>query len=69
MLKLFALIVLVLAGSFSIMMIVVFSIVLAARGRTITVTDQLSMSARLLMFLAAISNAAIVLLYLFEWNC
>ena len=69
MLKLFALIVLVLAGSFSIMMLVVFSIVLAARGRTITVTDQLSMSARLLMFLAAISNAAIVLLYLFEWNC
>lgn len=67
--KLFALIVLVLAGSFSIMMLVVFSIVLAARDRTITVTDQLSMPARLLMFFAAISNAAIVLLYLMEWNC
>lgn len=67
--KLFALIVLVLAGSFSVMMLVVFSIVLAARGRTITVTDQLSTSARLLMFLAAIANAAIVLLYMLEWNC
>lgn len=67
--KLFALIVLVLAGSFSVMMVIVFSIVLAARGRTITVTDQLSMPARLLMLFAAIANVAIVLLYMFEWNC
>ena len=68
MMKLFALIVLVLAGAFSLAMVVVFSFVLAERYRPIVFAEGISTFARLLMFLAAISNAAIVLLYLFEWN-
>lgn len=69
MMKLFAVIVLVLAGAFSLAMVVVFSFVLYERYRPIVFADGISIFVRLIMFLAAISNAAIVLLYLFEWNC
>ena len=69
MMKLFAVIVLVLAGAFSMAMVVVFSFVLAEQHRPIVFAEGISTFARLLMFIAAISNAAIVLLYLFEWNC
>lgn len=69
MLRLFTLIVLILAGAFSLAMVVVFSFVLAERHRPIYFADGMSTFARFLMFIAAIANAAIVLLYLFEWNC
>ena len=69
MLRLFTLIVLILAGAFSLAMVVVFSFVLAERHRPIYFADGTSAFARFLMFIAAIANAAIVLLYLFEWNC
>lgn len=69
MLRLFTLIVLILAGAFSLAMVVVFSFVLAERHRPIYFADGMSAFARFLMFIAAIANAAIVLLYLFEWNC
>ena len=68
MLRLFTVIVLVLAGSFSLTMVVMFSFVLAERHWTISFAG-ISPFARFLMFIAAIANAAIVLLYLFEWNC
>lgn len=68
MMRLFAVIVLVLAGAFSLTMVVVFSYVLAEQHRSISFAGA-STFARLLMFFAAIANAAIVLLYLFEWNC
>lgn len=67
--SLFTLIVLALAGGFSLTMIVVFSFVLAERHRPIYFADGMSTFVRFLMFIAAIANAAIVLLYLFEWNC
>ena len=67
--KLFAVIVLVSAGAFSITMLVVFSFSLAAKDKSITFTGTSSTFARLLMFFAAVANAAIVLLYLLEWNC
>lgn len=68
MMKLFAVIVLVLAGAFSLTMVVVFSFVLAERHRCIYFSGGLTF-ARFLIFIAAIANAAIVLLYLLEWNC
>ncbi len=68
MMKLFAVIVLVLAGAFSLTMVVVFSFVLAERHRRIYFSGG-STFARFLIFIAAIANAAIVLLYLLEWNC
>lgn len=67
--KLFAVIVLVLAGAFSVAMLVVFSFILGAKDKSITFTGRLSTFARLIMFLASVANAAIVLLYLHEWNC
>lgn len=69
MMRLFAVIVLVMAGAFSLAMVVVFSFVLAERHRPINLAADASVFARLLMFFAAIANAAIVLLYLLEWNC
>ena len=69
MMKLFSVIVLVLAGAFSLTMVVMFSFVLAERHRPIYFADGMSAFARFLMFIASIANAAIVLLYLFEWNC
>ena len=68
MLRLFTVIVLVLAGSFSLTMVVMFSFVLAERHWTISFAS-ITPFARFLMFIAAIANAAIVLLYLIEWNC
>lgn len=62
MMRLFAVIVLLLAGLFSVVMLGTFSVVLAVRGKA-------TVGFRLLMFLAAVSNAAVVLLYLLEWNC
>ena len=62
MLRLLAVIVLLLAGSFSVVMLGAFSVILADRGKA-------TVGFRLLMFLAAVSNAAVVLLYLIEWNC
>lgn len=61
MLKIFAVIALLLAGLFSVVMLGAFSAFLAVRSKA-------AVGFRLLMFLAAASNAAVVLLYLFEWN-
>lgn len=62
MVRLFAVIVLLLAGLFSVAMLGAFSVVLADRSNA-------TVGFRLLMFLAAASNVAVVLLYLLEWNC
>lgn len=67
--KLFAVIVLVLSGVFSIAMVVVFSFIIANMNKSVTITGNPSAFARLLMFFAASANAAVVLLYLLEWNC
>ena len=67
--KLFSVIVLVLAGAFSIAMLVMVSFVFAGMNKPVTITGNPSTFVRLLMFFAAISNAAVVLLYLLEWNC
>lgn len=67
--KPFAVIVLVLAGAFSVAMLVVFSFVLANMNKPVTITGNPSAFARLLMFFAVSANAAVVLLYLLEWNC
>lgn len=67
--KLFSVIVLVLAGAFSIAMLVMVSFVFANMNKSVTITGNPSVFARLLMFFAAIANAAVVLLYLLEWNC
>lgn len=67
--KLFAVIVLVLAGAFSIAMLVVFSFVIANVNKSVTITGNPSTFARLIMFFAASANAAVVLLYLLQWNC
>lgn len=67
--KLFSVIVLVLAGTFSIAMLVVVSFVFANMNKYVIITGNPSTFARLLMFFAAIANAAVVLLYLLEWNC
>ena len=69
MLRLFTLIVLVLAGAFSLAMVVVFSFVLAERHRHINFASGMTTFGKFIMFIAAIANAAIVLLYLLEWNC
>lgn len=66
--KLFAVIVLVLAGAFSIAMLVVSSFVFANVNKPVTITGNPSTFARLLMFVAASANVAVVLLYLLEWN-
>lgn len=67
--KLFAVIVLILAGAFSIAMLVVASFVFANMNKSVTITGNPSAFVRLLMFFGAIANAAVVLLYLLEWNC
>ena len=69
MLKLFSVIVLVLAGAFSLTMVVVFSVILAERHRHINFASGTTTFGKFIMFIAAIANAAIVLLYLLEWNC
>lgn len=61
MMRLFAVIVLLLAGLFSVVMLGMCSVLLADRSKA-------TVGFRLLMFLAAVSNAAVVLLYLIEWN-
>lgn len=67
--KLFTMIVLVLAGAFSLVMLVVFSCALGGRSAVSTLNSNGScFGARLLMFFASAANAAIVLLYLLEWN-
>lgn len=67
--KLFAVVVLVLAGAFSIAMLVMASFVVANMNKSVIITGNPSVFARLLMFFAASANAAVVLLYLLEWNC
>lgn len=69
LMKLFSVIVLVLAGAFSIAMLAMASFVFANTHKYVTITGNPSTFARLLMFFAATANAAVVLLYLFEWNC
>lgn len=66
--KIFALIVLGLAGAFSLAMLVVFAFFFAERKKFITYSGNISASIRMLMFFASIANAAVVLLYLLEWN-
>ena len=67
--KFFAVIILVLAGAFSLALLVASSFILGVKDKSITFTGRLSTFARLLMFLASAANAAVVLLYLLEWNC
>lgn len=68
--KLFAVIVLVLAGAFSLSMMAVFSCALGGKSVVDTLNSSCSgFGARLLMFFASAANVAIVLLYLIEWNC
>lgn len=69
MIKLFALVVLCLAGMFSLSMMLLFALVVGFKNETFTFDFIDAPVLRLLMFFASIANAAVVLLYLLEWNC
>lgn len=69
MIELFALVVMYLAGMFSLSMMFLFAFVVGSKNETFTFDFIDAPVLRLLMFFASIANAAVVLLYLFEWNC
>lgn len=68
--KLIALPVLWLAATSALCNLVIWAFVVGINDKNVNVCFGRSISAfNILMFLAAIANAAIVLLYLLEWNC
>lgn len=69
MLKLFALVVMFLAGMFSLAMLFLFALIVEFKNEQFMFGFADTPFLRWLMFFAAIANAAIVLLYLMEWNC
>lgn len=69
MMKLFALVVMCLAGMFSLTMMILFGLIVGFKNEQFMFDFADAPFLRWLMFFAAIANAAIVLLYLMEWNC
>ena len=69
MMKLFALVVMCLAGMFSLTMLFLFALIVSFKNEHFMFDFADTPFLRWLMFFAAIANAAIVLLYLMEWNC
>ena len=69
MLKLFALIVMCLAAAFSLIMVCSFTYIFWYKDETFMFDFFNAPYFRVFMFFASIANAAIVLLYLLEWNC
>lgn len=69
MLKLFALVVMCLAGMFSLTMLFLCALIVGFKNERFKFDSGDTPFLRWLMFFAAIANAAIVLLYLMEWNC
>lgn len=68
--KLISLVVMWLAAMSALCNIVLWAVVVGRNDRDVTLCFGRSMSLfNITMLLAAIANAAIVLLYLLEWNC
>lgn len=68
--KLIALLVLWFAAASALCNLVLWVFVLGINSKNVTFCFGRSVSVfNILMFFAAIANAAIVLLYLLEWNC
>ena len=69
MMRIFALVVMCLAGMFSLSMMFLFALIVGFKNETFTFDFIDAPPLRLIMFFASIANAAVVLLYLLEWNC
>lgn len=69
MMKLFALGVMCFAGMFSLSMVFLFALIVGFKNETFMFDFADAPILRWLLFLASIANAAVVLLYLLEWNC
>lgn len=69
MMKFFALVVMCFAGMFSLTMMILFGLIVGFKNEQFMFDFADAPFLRWLMFFAAIANAAIVLLYLMEWNC
>lgn len=67
--KLFAIVVMCLAGMFSLAMLFLFALIVWFKNEQFMFDFADAPFIRWLMLFAAIANAAIVLLYLMEWNC
>lgn len=69
MMKFFVLVVMCLAGMFSLTMLFLFALIAWFKNEQFMFDFADTPFLRWPMFFAAIANAAIVLLYLMEWNC
>lgn len=68
--KLISLVVMWLAAMSALCSVVIWAVVVGCNDKDVTLCFGRSVSLfNITMFLAAIANAAIVLLYLLEWNC
>ena len=67
--RIFAVAVMCLAGMFSLSAVFLFALIVGLKHEAFMLDFAGAPFLRWLMFFASIANAAIVLLYLFEWNC
>lgn len=67
--RLFAIVVMSFAGMFSLTMMFLFALIVGFKDETFMFDFADAPILRWLFFFAATANAAIVLLYLLEWNC